>query len=105
MALRPTTKEMLDEKLWLEKAAARYNKLGGYKWVRGFLKRNPGLTLTISKHRPIEKERAAKTQPEISIQHFRNLAHAIALCQIQRAVASGRNVPGWVLSQSDGIVT
>jgi hypothetical protein len=104
IAMKPLGEEVNDDILWGERAAARFNRVGGRRWISGFIRRHPDVTISKTK-RPIEKQRAAKTQPEISVQHYRILAHAIALCQVQRAIAAGRNVAGWELSEEEGIVT
>jgi hypothetical protein len=102
--MRRDDEELNDNDLYEVRACLRYVRVGGKDWIKGFLRRNPSITVS-KKGRPIEKERAAKTQPEISVQHYRNLAHAYALCQIQRAITKGRNVSGWVLHEREGIVT
>ena len=68
----------------------------------GIQKEEPQLTLS-NVRRPVEKERAAKTQPEVVLMHFRLTAHAYALCQIQRAIGKGVVVPGWVLPSGEGV--
>jgi hypothetical protein len=104
IAVQPIGQECDNEILWGINAASRYNRVGGNKWVAGFLKRHAEISVTKVK-RPIEKERAAKTQPEITLQHFRNILHAMALSQIQNAIACKKNVPGWTLPTGEGIVT
>jgi hypothetical protein len=96
--------ERLSDEVWECEALLRFVRVGGEKWLKGFLKRHPEITISQTK-RPIEMARAAKTQPEIVLQHFRNVAHTQALCQIQRKLANGVRVEGWILSESEGLVT
>ena len=46
-------------------------------------------------------ERAMKSQPEFALQYSRALLHYHALCHIQRKIATGTVVPGWVLPAHD----
>jgi hypothetical protein len=102
--MRRDDEELNNEELWAERACVRFMRVGGPKWVRGFMKRHPEITVS-KQRRPVEKERAAKTQPEVSLQHFRNISHGVALCQIQRAIAIGTVVAGWVLCPQENLVT
>ena len=54
--------------------------------MAGFRKRHPEFK-THSTGRPVEVERAMKTQPEITVQYLRLLLHAFALRQIHEHVA------------------
>jgi hypothetical protein len=96
--------ERNSSEVWEQEALLRFLRVGGDKWLRGFLKRHPEMTVSQTK-RPIEKARAAKTQPEIVLHHYRNVAFTIALCQIQRKIASGVRVEGWILPAAEGLVT
>jgi len=55
------------------------------------------------KKRPIEIERARKSQPEVTLNYFRLILHVQALCQIHRRIASGMRVENWIME--DGLVT
>jgi hypothetical protein len=96
--------EIQSDRVWEEEALLRFIRVGGEKWTRAFLKRHSELTVSQTK-RPIEMARAAKTQPEIVLQHYRNVAFTVALCQIQRKIASGVRVEGWILPATEGLVT
>jgi hypothetical protein len=68
---------------------------GGRRHLAG-LRKSEGIGVRSFK-RPLELERAVKNQPEIALDWFRILLHLHAVCQIQRALACGTEVPGWVL--------
>jgi hypothetical protein len=105
MALRKRDEaERNSDLVWVNEALLRFMRVGGEKWMKGFLNRHAEITISHTK-RPIEKARASKTQPEIVIQHYRNVAHTTALCQIQRKIGEGVRVEGWVLPSSEGLVT
>jgi hypothetical protein len=105
LALLPSDdEERSDDALWEKSACNRAQRVGGRRWFNSFLKRHPDVT--ISKNRqPVEKKRASKTQPEIAVQHFRNLSHEYAMTQIQLVISGGVSVPEWVLPLSEGMVT
>jgi hypothetical protein len=103
MALRKRDDaERNSDAVWEHEALLRFIRVGGEAWMKSFLKRHPQVSVS-RKKRPMEKARACKTQPEIALQHYRNIAHTYALCQIQKRLASGLRVEGWILS--DGLVT
>jgi len=105
LALEPQGEEEEQcEALQEQQAAMRYNRVGGKHWMQKFLARNPEFTISHVR-RPVEKERASKTQPEVALMYFRLCAHTYALCQIQRAIGEGKVVPGWVLPLDEGVVT
>ena len=41
-------------------------------------------------------------RPEVLVQCFRSYLHAMAMCQIQRRLASGAVVESWILPQGEG---
>ena len=43
-------------------------------------------------------------RPQIVVQHFRRILQILALCQIQRAIANGRNIPGYLLPQNSNLL-
>jgi hypothetical protein len=101
-ALRKLTQEEVDnEEIWMQNAFKRWNRIGGDRWVSGFLARHDVIK-TSKKKRPIERERAMKTQPENVLQHFRNVNHGYALCQMQRKKAANPSCcPGWVIQDGN----
>ena len=52
----------------------RIMHVGGDDWLTAIRKRHPVLR-NVKKRRPIEIERAMKNQPEVTLQHWRLLAH------------------------------
>ncbi len=86
----------------MEKTIKRLNHMGGDDWLRSFKKRHGISYKSIS--RPMEIERAIKNQPEITLDHWRNLMHAHAIIQIHEALASGFNVEEWEIG-SDNLAT
>jgi hypothetical protein len=102
--MRRDDEELNNDATWAQRACLRFMRVGGKKWVRGFMNRHPEISVS-KQRRPVERERAAKTQPEVSLQHFRNVLHGTALCQIQRAITNGIVVPGWALCPAEGLVT
>ena len=98
IARRPRTGEgPLDQAVF-----ERCKRVGGYYWCQSFRKRYGFTKNRVS--RPIEIERAFKTQPEFLLLHFRNLLHLYALMHIHRVIASGQLVPGWILPPNSGWV-
>lgn len=71
-------------------AVSRVVRMGGEDWLHSFKRRHS--IKTYEKKRPIEIERAIKSQPEISLNYWRLLYHVHALCQIHRRIASGKVV-------------
>ena len=54
----------MDDEVWMKNAAFRWNRLGGKDWYRAFLTCHKDVISVTKKRRPIERERAIKTQPE-----------------------------------------
>jgi len=74
----------------IDAAVSRVVRMGGEDWLHSFKRRHS--IKTYEKKRPIEIERAIKSQPEISLNYWRLLYHVHALCQIHRRIASGKVV-------------
>lgn len=84
----------------LSDTQARFTNVGHSWWVQSFKKRF-GLESTRSK-RPLEIERAFKSQPEFTLIHLRRYIHTCALVQIQVAIKRDHEVvAGWVVNPGD----
>lgn len=88
----------------LQARKTRFHNVGGPYWIRHFRERHH-LTVWRTK-RPLEIERALKSQPEIILEYFRMYAYVSALLQIHRFLAAdpSHRVEGWLL-RAGGLVT
>jgi len=85
----------------VDEAKKRLLGVGGKDWYYSFIKR-----MKLKPHtrtRPVETIRLKKNQPEITAEYFRMLHHLLALMQIQRTIAGGMKVQGWILRSSGGV--
>ena len=94
-ATMPEKQEMVN------RVQKRLEGVGGKHWYYSFIKR--WKVTSISGNRQIETIRMQKSQPEITAEYFCMLHHLLALMQIQRALASGHKVEGWMLRKEGGV--
>lgn len=83
-AIKPlTTEEALDSQAHRKGVYSRLTRCGGPDFLSGFIARHH---FDHANGKALEAYRAAKIQPEIFLDHFRNLLHAYAIAQMHRYV-------------------
>lgn len=70
--------------------------VNGEGWLRSFQRRHRAKLRKVTARRPLEHYKAGKLQPEMVLVHLRNVFQAEALAQIQRRMAAGIVVDGFV---------
>jgi len=95
MIIMVTAQVIAESAMSIAEQQAALLRFGGNDWLKALKKRHSELR-TFTVKRALEKERAAKANPEGTVNLMRMHVYGAALVQISKAVNSGQIVDGWV---------